>query len=69
MLLIGVGGAHSGGFGVQYFIGELGGKRFVNGNLADKVHWVDYYADLDAAPDLGGVPDSDGHRINAGLDE
>lgn len=55
----------AGGSGVQYFVGEFDGERFVpdGGERVGATRWVDYGADFYAAQSWSGLPQSDGRRI------
>jgi fructan beta-fructosidase len=49
-------GAPAGGSGVQYFIGDFTGQRFVNDHPADKALFADYGKDFYAAVTWSDVP-------------
>ncbi|MCC6426000.1 MAG: glycoside hydrolase family 32 protein [Phycisphaerales bacterium] len=63
------GGGPTGGNGVQYFVGEFDGERFVAddaggpGSERGKVLWVDQGADFYAPQSWSDVPEADGRRV------
>ena len=56
-------GGPAGGSGVQYFIGQFDGTRFVNENPPDRVLWVDYGKDFYAVQSFSDIPKADGRRV------
>ena len=62
VLVVGIGeGAHCGGAGTQYFIGDFDGLSFSNHNHFKDVLWLDYGRDYYATQSFSDVPD--GRRI------
>ncbi len=55
-------GSIGGGAGMQYFIGNFDGKRFVNDNPADQVLWADYGADFYAGIPYNNIEGKNGER-------
>ena len=56
-------GGPAGGSGVQYFIGQFDGTRFVNENSPDRVLWVDYGKDFYAVQSFSDILKADGRRV------
>lgn len=64
VLVVGIGeGAHCGGAGTQYFIGDFDGETFTNHNHPESVLWLDFGRDYYATQSFSDVPDQDGRRI------
>jgi fructan beta-fructosidase len=51
-------GSVNGGSGVQYFIGQFDGKKFINDNKPSLILWLDYGADNYAGVTWFGTPDN-----------
>lgn len=64
ILVVGIGeGAHCGGAGTQYFIGDFDGEIFTNHNHPESVLWLDFGRDYYATQSFSDVPEQDGRRI------
>ncbi|MDN2483369.1 glycoside hydrolase family 32 protein [Vibrio agarivorans] len=64
VLVVGIGeGAHCGGAGTQYFIGDFDGETFTNLNHPEKVLWLDFGRDYYATQSFSDIPAEDGRRI------
>ncbi|MGL6314139.1 GH32 C-terminal domain-containing protein [Vibrio sp. WXL103] len=64
VLVVGIGeGAHCGGAGTQYFIGQFDGQRFTNLNSPEKTLWLDFGRDYYATQSFSDIPVEDGRRI------
>ncbi|WP_295894072.1 glycoside hydrolase family 32 protein [uncultured Vibrio sp.] len=64
ILVVGIGeGAHCGGAGTQYFIGDFDGETFVNHNHPELVLWLDFGRDYYATQSFSDIPAEDGRRI------
>lgn len=64
ILVVGIGeGAHCGGAGTQYFIGDFDGERFTNHNHPEEVLWLDFGRDYYATQSFSDIPAEDGRRI------
>lgn len=64
MLVVGIGeGAHCGGAGTQYFIGDFDGETFTNHNHPETVLWLDFGRDYYATQSFSDIPTQDGRRI------
>ncbi len=64
VLLVGIGeGAHCGGAGTQYFIGDFDGETFINHNHPETVLWLDFGRDYYATQSFSDIPAGDGRRI------
>ncbi|MEF1247510.1 glycoside hydrolase family 32 protein [Vibrio owensii] len=64
VLVVGIGeGAHCGGAGTQYFIGDFDGETFVNHNHPETVLWLDFGRDYYATQSFSDIPVEDGRRI------
>lgn len=64
ILVVGIGeGAHCGGAGTQYFIGDFDGETFTNHNHPETVLWLDFGRDYYATQSFSDVPEQDGRRI------
>ncbi len=64
ILLVGIGeGAHCGGAGTQYFIGDFDGETFTNHNHPNTVLWLDFGRDYYATQSFSDIPTTDGRRI------
>ena len=59
-------GAVNGGSGVQYFIGNFDGTRFINDNPQETTLWLDYGPDDYAGVTWSDIPEPDGRRILIG---
>ena len=57
--MVGIGeGAHCGGAGTQYFIGDFDGEIFTNHNHPETVLWLDFGRDYYATQSFSDVPDT-----------
>ncbi|WP_261396579.1 glycoside hydrolase family 32 protein [Photobacterium rosenbergii] len=64
VLVVGIGeGAHCGGAGTQYFIGDFDGKTFTNHNHPEEILWLDFGRDYYATQSFSDLPSEDGRRI------
>ena len=64
VLVVGIGeGAHCGGAGTQYFIGDFDGETFTNRNHPEETLWLDFGRDYYATQSFSDIPNEDGRRI------
>ncbi|WED24620.1 glycoside hydrolase family 32 protein [Vibrio sp. JC009] len=64
VLVVGIGeGAHCGGAGTQYFIGDFDGQVFTSENAEDETLWLDFGRDYYATQSFSDIPAKDGRRI------